>query len=88
GAACYNAKTGEISYSFAAIVDKMYHGTGDLFTSSLLSAYLCGKTLEEATAVAVEFTAICIKDTKENFPDMWYGVNFERNLPQLINKVK
>ena len=87
GAACYNAKTGEISYSFEKIIDKMYHGTGDLFTSALLSAYLCGKTLEQATAIAVEFTALCIKDTKENFPDMWYGVNFERNLSKLIEKV-
>lgn len=88
GAACYNAKSKRISYYFAKTIHKMYHGTGDLFTSSLLAAYLCGKTLEKATKVAVGFTALCIKDTKENFPDMWYSVNFERNILKLIKKVK
>ncbi len=88
GAAVYNHKTGKIDYVFNKKIDAAYHGTGDCFTSAILAALLNGKTLTEATAVAVKFTVAAIKETKENYPTMWYGVNFESKLPLLSELIK
>ena len=82
GAACYNRE--KIEYAFSDRVPALYHGTGDVFSSALVSAVLNGKTIKEATAVAVEFTYACIKRTFEQHPEMKYGVNFEAELPRLM----
>ena len=82
GAATY--ENGEISYVFNKKVDAAYHGTGDLYTSTLLGAVLSGKSLGEAAQIACDFTAKCIEYTKEREPNMKYGVDFETNLPKLI----
>ncbi len=82
GAACY--EEGKISYVFSKKVDAMYHGTGDIFTSALTSAILNGKSLADSAKLASDFTADCIKFTKENYPEMTYGVNFEAKIPSLI----
>ncbi len=82
GAACY--ENGEIKYVFSKKVDALYHGTGDIFTSTLTAAILNGKSLDAAALLASEFTADCIKFTKESYPEMTYGVNFEAKLPTLI----
>ena len=84
GAACLNRGSGKISYSFSDRVDALYHGTGDTFTSAAVAALINGKSLERAMEIAVDYTYRCIKDTKENYPDMWYGVNFEGQLPHLM----
>ena len=82
GAACY--ENGEIKYVFSKKVDALYHGTGDIFTSTLTAAILNGKSLDASTKLASDFTADCIIFTKENYPEMTYGVNFEAKLPTLI----
>ena len=87
GAACYCKKDDKITYCFAKKVAAMYHGTGDTFTSAALGALLNNKSLNKATQIAVDFTAKCIKTTKENYPDMWYGVNFETELPYLLKLI-
>lgn len=82
GAACY--ENGETKYIFTKRVDALYHGTGDVFSSTLTSALLKGKDLLSAATVAANFTALCIKNTKENYPYMKYGVNFEEKIPELL----
>ena len=85
GAATY--ENGKTEYVFEKKVDAAYHGTGDVFTSCLLSAVLNGKDLKEAAQIACEFTAACIKYTKENEPNMKYGVDFEGRTPLLLKKL-
>ncbi len=82
GAATY--ENGKTTYLFSNIVDAAYHGTGDIFTSAVVCGILNGKSLNESTQIACDFTAGCIKRTKENHPDMKYGVNFEAEIPTLI----
>ncbi|MBQ8202720.1 MAG: pyridoxamine kinase [Clostridia bacterium] len=82
GAACY--ENGKIEYIFSKKVDAMYHGTGDIFTSVLTAAILRGKTLSSSAQLASDFTADCIKLTKESYPEMTYGVNFEAKIPDLL----
>ncbi len=82
GAAAY--ENGSVSYTFSDRIEKCYHGTGDVFSSALVSALVRGKSLEAATKLAVGFTYDCIKHTYEQNPEMNYGVDFEAMLPRLI----
>lgn len=82
GAACLDGEN--LEYIFAPQVDAMYHGTGDVFTSTLTCGILKGKTLAQSALIAAKYTAGCIKLTKEEYPEMKYGVNFEMEIPNLL----
>lgn len=82
GAAVYDGE--EINYLFSDRLPAMYHGTGDVFTSSLTAAIMNGRSLKASAQIAVNFTCGCIKYTMENDRDMRYGVNFESQIPNLI----
>ncbi len=85
GAACFDGKN--ISYHMSRRIDKFFHGTGDVFASVLVSALLCGKTLNSATQLSVDFTVEAIEKTLRNNPERTYGVNFEQKLPMLIERL-
>jgi pyridoxine kinase len=87
GSACYNAKTGEFSYTGEARIEPMYHGTGDVFASALVAALLGGRTLAQANTIAVRFTVESIARTKEAATDNRFGVNFEAGLASLSNLI-
>ncbi len=82
GAACFDGEKTE--YVFSPLVDAAYHGTGDIFTSALTCGILMGKSLKDSAQIAAEFTRGCIKLTKEKYPEMKYGVNFEAQIPELL----
>ncbi len=69
-------------------VDAAYHGTGDLFSSVCVGAVLRGRTLQEAVQIAADYTAHTIRVTLENPEKPWYGVDFERTLPDLIDALR
>ena len=85
GAAAYD--NGVISYSLMDRIEGYYHGTGDVFGSSLLAAYMSGLSLEESTKVAVEYTHLCIRMTADADLERRYGVCFEKALPWLIERL-
>ena len=64
-----------------------FHGTGDLFSASCVGAMMNGKTLQESLALAVDFTLECIRKTTENERASWYGVEFERAIPYLLERM-
>lgn len=70
------------------LVNARYHGTGDLFSSALVGAVLNGATLEAAARIAADYTAHTIRVTLENPEKPWYGVDFERTLPELIRSLR
>lgn len=80
GAACYNTETKEMRCVFGEKIEGYYHGTGDIFGSVLTAALLCGKTLEQASQLAVDFTVDSIRRTKLAGTEKRYGVNFEAGL--------
>lgn len=82
GVACLEGEN--IEYVFTPLVDAAYHGTGDVFTSTLTCGILKDKSLSESALIAAKFTAGCIKLTKEEYPEMKYGVNFEAQIPSLL----
>ena len=46
-----------------------------------------GKPLDEALAIAADYTVACIKETVSHPDHNWYGVNFEQALPDLIQRL-
>lgn len=82
GAAVYDGNG--TSYVFSERMDKMYHGTGDVFTSTLTAALMNGRSLKASAQIAANFTCACIKKTMESGTKARLGVNFESQLPSLI----
>lgn len=81
GAACYDGNS--VSYSLSDKIEGYYHGTGDVFGSSVLAAYLNGKTLSESMAFAVTYTHDSIQRTYEAGTDIRFGVDFEHGAGSL-----
>lgn len=85
GAACFD--NGKTEFIMNQRIEKLYHGTGDVFGSALVAALVKGQTLNSATKTAVEFTCASIERTISENPNREYGVNFEGELPLLIKKL-
>lgn len=88
GAASYDARTGEVNYALAGRIEGYFHGTGDVFGSALVGGLLGGKSLADASAIAVDFTVKSIARTKAAGTDIRFGVNFEQGLLELAQKLK
>ena len=87
GAAAYDSETGEISYAFTDRVNAIFHGTGDVFGSSLVASVMLGKKLSEAIRIAMDFTFRAIKRTLAAGTDLRFGVQFELELPYLMREL-
>lgn len=66
-------------------VCKGCHGTGDVYASAFVGAYLNGKPCFESARIAADFTVECIENTIDD-SEHWYGVKFEPCLKTLANK--
>ena len=88
GVMSYNKETNKFFTYFKEKVPAKYHGTGDIFASTLVGAITNRNTLEEGLKVAVDYVWETINDTyKTNKKDV-YGVNFETKIPYLIERIK
>jgi pyridoxine kinase len=65
-------------------IDKSYHGTGDVYASTFLGAYLGHHDLMKSAITASEFVVEAIKNTLDD-SNHNYGVKFE---PLLANFIK
>ncbi len=86
GSASYDSVSGEISYALSGTVEGYFHGTGDVYASALLGAYMNGLSLAESARTAVDFTHGCIVRTKKVGTDLRYGVDFEHGIPELLRQ--
>ena len=68
-------------------ISKGSHGTGDVYASAFVGAYVGGKPAFEAAAIAADYTLLCIENTVDD-PTHWYGVKFEPVLPFLIARLQ
>jgi pyridoxine kinase len=64
-------------------IPKSSHGTGDVYASAFVGAYMRGFSAFEAAGIASEYTVRCIENTVDD-DSHWYGVKFEPVLPYLI----
>lgn len=81
------SEQGKQNYYRHELLDRGCHGTGDVYASSFVGAYMHGKTVPEAARIAADYTLACIKNTLDD-PDHWYGVKFEPLLGELIEALK
>ncbi len=65
-------------------VPASFHGTGDLFASVAVGAFVQGISLEDAFRVAADYTALTIEATLKEDRDPRFGVTFEKTIPDLI----
>lgn len=65
-------------------VGAMFHGTGDLFSSTVIGEIMKGKTWQDAMRIAADYTAHTIEVTMNNPKKPWYGVDFEATIPDLL----
>lgn len=71
----------DIQYDFNERLERMSHGTGDVFASVFAGAVMCGKTPLESAALAADVVCESIRATAD---DHWYGVSFEKAIPFLV----
>ena len=67
-------------------IPKGCHGTGDVYASAFVGAYLRGMSAYDAAKLAADYTVKCIEITQSD-PSHWYGVKFEQVIPDLISKL-
>ncbi|MBR2860947.1 MAG: pyridoxamine kinase [Clostridia bacterium] len=83
GAVAFNARTNEFYCCLKQKIDRVFHGTGDVFASVLFSCIVNEKPLEKALETAVNFTFEAMMASVNNPDSVWYGVDFETVLPIL-----
>lgn len=80
--------SGKLEMCLLEEIPGSYHGTGDLFASTLVGGLLNGMSLGEACRLATEFTHQVILTTREKSPDVRFGPKFEVHLPELAARVE
>lgn len=83
GCAVSDGKT--IQYDFNKKLTRSSHGTGDLFASVFAGALMRGKSALESTAIAADAVCLAIEATPD---EHWYGVCFEKIIPDLVAMLK
>ena len=87
GAYSYDSETGKFFYYANNYLPVRYHGTGDIFASAAVGSLMRGKSVENALAVAVDYTHECIRLTMEDEDRRTYGVNFEEAIPYYLMRL-
>ena len=73
-----------IAYDYNERLKRCSHGTGDVFASAFAGAVLRGLQPIDAAALAADVVCDSIRATPD---DHWYGVAFERALPDLVRRL-
>jgi pyridoxine kinase len=88
GVYAYDSLKNEYFYYYNKHLPVSFHGTGDIFASALCGGYTKFNDLNKALEIAVDYTVENIKLTIENPEHNWYGVEFEKAIPYLIERIK
>lgn len=87
GVMAYNKDTNKFFSYFREKIPGKYHGTGDIFSSTLVGAIVNNNSLEDALKIAVDYVWETISDTYKEKGENTYGVNFEIKIPYLIDRM-
>lgn len=80
-------ENGKKAYYEHRKIAKGSHGTGDVYASAFVGAYMRGKSAYESAVIAADYTVRCIENTIDD-PDHWYGVKFETALPYFMQRLE
>ena len=87
GAYAYDSVTKEYFYYANDEEPEHFHGTGDIWASTLCGALVNGKSFEEAVKIACDFVKESIRLTLAEENHNTYGVNFEQAFPFLLKSL-
>lgn len=68
-------------------ISKSYHGTGDIFSSAFVGAYMHDKSKFDAVKIASDYTVKCIENTVDD-DSHWYGTKFETAIKDLVAMIE
>lgn len=88
GAVCVSRTEPEAHYAFAKHFPGHYDGAGDLFTSVVGGLLFQDLPLTVATETAVRYNSMVIERTLKSGRELHYGVQFETDLPYLIDQLR
>jgi pyridoxine kinase len=88
GAVCISHSEPEAHYAFAKHFPGHYDGAGDLFTSVVGGLLFQDLQLTLATDTAVRYNSMVIERTLKSGRELHYGVQFETDLPYLIEQLR
>ncbi len=74
-------------YYFTERVSKNFHGTGDIYSSAFVAGYILGKSAFESARIAADYTVEAMKLTLPYQNEHFYGVFFEKAIPELLKKL-
>ena len=80
-------ENGNYAYYEHEMLPNSCHGTGDIYASAFVGAYVRGKSAYDAAAIAANYTMECIRYTA-TLDNHWYGAAFEPVLGKLIDSLK
>lgn len=78
---------GKADYYFTEKIARNFHGTGDIFSSAFVAAYMRGNDALLSASVAADYTVEAMKRTLPYQNEHGYGVFFEQALPVLMQKL-
>lgn len=87
GVMYYDTVTGQYGSYFTQRLPTSFHGTGDIFASTCVGGLTRGLSLGDALALAADYTVESIRLTLESPDANWYGVEFERAIPYLVQRM-
>ena len=87
GVMYYDTVTGQYGSYFTQRLPASFHGTGDIFASTCVGGLTRGLPLGDALALAADYTVESIRLTLESPDANWYGVEFERAIPYLVQRM-
>ena len=87
GVMAYNKEENKFYSYYRKKIPGKYHGTGDIFSSTLVGAIVNNNSLEDALKIAVDYVWETISDTYKEKGENTYGVNFEIKIPYLIDRM-
>ena len=87
GVMAYDSVKNEFISYYTERINVSFHGTGDIFASACVGALMRGLSLEGALKTAANYTVAAIKATVKNENHNWYGVDFESEIPLLIDEL-
>lgn len=88
GAAAYDAQRDCVFFHGQPPMNHVFYGTGDVLASALLAGLMRGRSLSQATTLAVDFTYQSMLHTLDNGLPLRYGVAFEQALPMLVRSLE
>ncbi len=87
GVMAFDSAKNEYFKYFTEKIPVSFHGTGDVFSSACLGALMRGLSPEGALKTAANYTVASIRTTVSNAEHNWYGVDFETEIPTLLNEL-